>query len=104
MNVEPQVPPPPVPPLPAGSPPAHSSLQLQYATPKPAGRFQTGPDAPLLRVARQIVFAIGLALLMFGLTCALARVYERDAPYYAAWGAGFIGLATPLWRVRRDEE
>jgi hypothetical protein len=103
MNVEPQVPPPPVPPS-TGASPAHPSLQLQYATPKPAGRWQTGPDAPVLRVIRQIVFAIGLALLLFGLTSALARVYERDAPYYAAWGAGFIGLATPLWRVRRDEE
>ena len=103
MIVEPQVPPP-VPPSPAATSPAHPSLQLQYATPKPAGRWQTGPDAPILRVIRQVVFAIGLALLLFGLTSALAGVYQRDAPYYAAWGAGFIGLATPLWRVRRDEE
>lgn len=88
----------------AGAAPPPPSLQLQYATPKPRGRWQTGPDAPLLRVLRQIVFATGLALLMFGVTSALARVYERDAPYYAGWGAAFIGLATPLWRVRKDEE
>ena len=100
MSVEPQVPPP------QGSspaPPPPPSLQLQYATPKPRGRWQPEPDAPLLRVLRQIVFATGLALLMFGITSALAGVYQRDAPYCAGWGAAFIGLATPLWRVRKDE-
>jgi hypothetical protein len=50
------------------------------------------------------VFAAGLAMLMFGLTSAIAGVYQRDAPYWAAWGAAFIGLATPLWRVRKDDE
>jgi hypothetical protein len=78
-------------------------LHLQYATPPPPARWQPNPDAPLLRVLRQIVFAVGLAMLMFGVTSALAGVYQRDAPYFAAWGAGFIGLATPLWRVRKDE-
>jgi hypothetical protein len=48
------------------------------------------------------VFAVGLGLLMFGLIGALARVNTRDAPYFAARGAAFIGLATPLWRVRED--
>jgi hypothetical protein len=108
--VDPHVPPPQTPspgpqpgPFPQGPAPP-TSLQLQYATPGPPKRWPSGPDAPVLRVLRQIVFAVGLALLMFGLTSAWAGVYQRDAPYYAGWGAGFIGLATPLWRVRKDEE
>ena len=50
------------------------------------------------------MFAIGLALLAFGLTSALGSVNLPDAPYFAAWGAGFMGLATPLWRVRKDRD
>ena len=79
------------------------SLRLQYATPAPPNSCAGGPDAPILRVLRQVVFAVGLVLLTFGLVSAWAGVYQRDAPYFAAWGAGFIGLATPLWRVRKDE-
>ena len=82
--------------------PAAPSIQLQYAIPKP--REPWGPDHPFLRVIRQFVFAVGLALLLFGLTSAIANVYTRDAPYYAAWGAGFVGLATPLWRVRKETD
>jgi hypothetical protein len=62
-----------------------------------------GPDAPLLRALRQVVFAIGLGLLLYGLTSGLARVNLRDAPLFAGWGAALVGLATPLWRVRKDE-
>ena len=92
-------------PRPPAAPPAPSSLHLQYATPQPKKPWESGgPDSPVLRVLRQLVFAVGLALLMFGLTSALARVYTLDAPYYAAWGAGFMGLATPLWRVRKERE
>ena len=86
---------------PGVQPPAAPSVQLQYATPKP--REPWGPDHPFLRIIRQFVFAVGLALLLFGLTSAIAGVYTRDAPYYAAWGAGFVGLATPLWRVKKDD-
>ena len=91
---------------PQQSPPAPPppSFQLHYATPKPRGRWQTGPDDPLLRAIRQIVFAAGLGLLMYGVVSAFARVNLRDAPLFAGWGAAFVGLATPLWRVRRDEE
>ena len=90
----------PQPPVP---PPWNPSLQLQYATPKPRGKWQTGPDDPLLRALRQVVFAVGLGLLMYGITSAVARVNLRDAPLFAGWGATFVGLATPLWRVRKDE-
>ena len=82
-------------------PPAGPSIQLQYAVPGP--REPWGPDHPFLRVLRQFVFAVGLSLLLFGLTSAIADVYTHDAPYYAAWGAGFVGLATPLWRVKKDD-
>lgn len=100
-DVDPPSPPQPPASAPGGVPP--SSLHLQYATPPPPKPWRPGgPDDPLLRVIRQIVFAVGLALLAFGLTCAWAEVYTRDAPYYAAWGAGFLGLATPLWRVRKE--
>lgn len=99
--MEPSVPPPDVARPPAGNAP---SLQLQYATPKPRDRWPSGPDHPLLRVLRQIVFAVGLGLLMYGITSAWARVNVRDAPFFAGWGAAFVGLATPLWRVRKDEE
>lgn len=103
MSEQPPIVPPPDPDrvAAAASPP---SLQLQYATPKPRGRFQPGPDAPLLRVLRQVVFAAGLALLMYGVTSAIAGINGRDGPYFAGWGAALIGLATPLWRVRKDEE
>ena len=87
---------------PGAHPPAAPSIQLQYAIPKP--REPWGPDHPFLRVIRQFVFAVGLSLLLFGLTSAIADVYTRDAPYYAAWGAGFVGLATPLWRVKKDAD
>ena len=100
--MEPTAPPPPDAPRPPVTNPP--SLQLHYATPKPAGRWRPGPDDPLLRVIRQIVFAVGLGLLLYGVTSAIARVYVRDAPLYAGWGAAFVGLATPLWRVRKDEE
>ena len=99
MTMGPQVPPQP-PPRP-GDP---GSLRLQYATPKPRGRWDMGPDAPLLRALRQVVFALGLGLLSYGVTSAIARVNLRDAPLFAGWGAAFVGLSTPLWRVRRDDE
>lgn len=84
-------------------PPVNSpSLQLQYATPRPRGRVDMGPDAPILRALRQVVFAVGLGLLLYGVTSALARVNLRDAPVFAGWGAAIAGLAIPLWRVRRD--
>jgi hypothetical protein len=80
------------------------SLQLHYATPKPRGRFTSGgPDDPILRALRQVVFAIGAGLMVFGITSAIAHDGNRDAAYYAGWGAGFVALATPLWRVRKDE-
>ena len=85
-----------------GSYPPPVPLHLQYATPKAEEPW--GPDHPLLRVVRQVVFAVGLALLLYGLTSALAEVNRGDAPLYAAWGAGFIGLATPLWRVTKDPD
>ena len=85
-------------------PPDPGSVRLQYATPKPRGRWDMGPDAPLLRALRQVVFALGLGLLSYGVTSAIARVNLRDAPLFAGWGAAFVGLATPLWRVRKDEE
>jgi hypothetical protein len=80
------------------------SLRLQYATPKPGGRWTPGgPDDPILRALRQVVFAIGAGLMLFGITSAVAHDGNRDAAYYAGWGAGFVALATPLWRVRKDE-
>ena len=89
------------PPLPE---PSQPSLRLQYATPKPGGRWSPGgPDDPILRALRQVVFAIGAGLMVFGITSAIAHDGNRDAAYYAGWGAGFIALATPLWRVRKDE-
>jgi hypothetical protein len=53
---------------------------------------------------RQVVFAVGLGLLAFGLVSAWVGISPRDAPYFAGWGAFFVGLSTPLWRVRKDEE
>ena len=91
-------------PRPPAPPPDPSSLRLQYATPKPRGRWDVGPDSPLLRALRQVVFALGLGLLSYGVTSAIARVDLRDAPLFAGWGAAFVGLATPLWRVRKDDE
>ena len=98
--MEPSVQPPDVARPPPGVP---SSLQLQYATPKPRGRWQVGPEDPLLRALRQVVFAVGLGLLMYGVTSAWARVNLRDAPLYAGWGAAIVGLSTPLWRLRKDD-
>ena len=86
------------------APPPHPSVRLQYATPPPRGRWQPGPDDPILRAIRQVVFAVGLGLLMYGLTSAIGRVNLRDAPLFAGWGAAFVGLATPLWRVKKDED
>ena len=102
--MDPPAPPDPAAPRPPATPTAPPSLHLAYATPQPPARRPFGPDDPILRVLRQIVFSVGLALLMFGLTSALGKIYLRDAPYFAAWGAGFMGLATPLWRVRKDRD
>ena len=99
--MEPSVSPPDAPRRTEAGPP---SLQLQYATPRPPGHWQGGPDHPLLRALRQVVFAVGLGLLMYGVTSAFARVNLRDAPVFAGWGAAFVGLATPLWRVRKGED
>jgi hypothetical protein len=88
---------------PPGQPSSRPSLRLQYATPKPRGRWTPGgPDDPVLRALRQVLFAIGAGLMLFGITSAIAHDGDRDAAYYAGWGAGFVALATPLWRVRKD--
>ena len=87
-----------------GDPPATAGVDapapfpLHYAKPKPP---EPDPFEPVIRVVRRIVFALGLGLLAFGLTCAIGGVYTRDAPYFAGWGAGFVGLAVPLRRAKK---
>lgn len=72
-------------------------LPLEYAGPRPPDGPVWGDDT-FLRVIRQVVFAIGLALLSAGLGSALAGVNRYDVPYMMGWGGGLMGLAIPLRR------
>ncbi len=81
------------------APPRLAPLPLEYGRPQPSSVWDD--NALPLRIARRLVFALGLGLLATGIVQAWAGVDMRDAPYFAGWGAGLIGLTLPLWR-RRD--
>ena len=85
--METPVSPAPDPARPATHPP--SSLQLHYATPKPRGRFDMGPDAPLLRALQQVVFAVSLGLLLYGVTSAFARTCVSSSDEIPDWSTTF---------------
>jgi hypothetical protein len=52
---------------------------------------------PVVRIARRIVFALGCALLAFGMISTWYGIRQDDVIFSAGWGAGLIAL-TAHWR------
>jgi hypothetical protein len=67
--------------------------RLDYATPAPRPQAGRWGLEDFWIVGRRAVFALGCAMLAFGL-CDTYRG-SRDGMYFAAWGAAFIGLTMP---------
>lgn len=73
---------------------SRAPLRLDYAT--PMGRRWKPVNAALWLGVRKVVFASGVAMLVWGCVSAAAGVDRHNAPIVAAWGAGLAALMVPF--------
>jgi hypothetical protein len=69
--------------------------RLDYATPTPRPQVGRWGLEDFWIVGRRAIFALGCAMLVFGICDTFTGGGNRDAMYIAAWGAAFVGLTMP---------
>jgi hypothetical protein len=78
----------------ASSDASRAPSRLDYAT--PMGRRWKPVNAALWLGVRKVVFASGVAMLVWGCVSVAAGVNRHTGPIVAAWGAGLAALMIPF--------